>query len=83
MFETDCDHPNFKIRDKKLEMDTSETFSENQPWEHQILEFRKIDHVSLSLPILPEIVCYSQQIHVMLTKILYNEETHLKMSFYW
>ena len=83
MFETECDHPNFKIRDQKLEMDTSETFSENQPWEHQIWEFRKIDYVPLSLPIFPKIVFCSRQIHVMLTKILYNEETHLKMNFLW
>ena len=36
MFETECDNPNLKILDKKLEMDTNVTFSEYQPWEQQI-----------------------------------------------
>ena len=45
MFKTECDHPNLKILDKKVEMGTNVTFSENQPWEHQISEFRKIDNV--------------------------------------
>ena len=36
MFETECGHPNLKILDKKLEVDTNVTFSEKQPWEHQI-----------------------------------------------
>ena len=45
MFKTECDHPNLKILDKKVEMDTNVTFSENQPWKYQIWEFRKIDNV--------------------------------------
>ena len=45
MFEAECDHPTLKILSKKLGMDTNVTFSENQSWEHQIGELRKIDHV--------------------------------------
>ena len=50
---------NLKILDKKMEMDTNVTFSENQPWEHQIWEFRKVDNVPLRLYILPKIVLIS------------------------
>ena len=59
MFEAECDHPTLKILRKKLGMDTNVKFSENQSWEHQIGELRKIDHVPLNLCILPKIACYS------------------------
>ena len=84
MLETECDHhSNFKIIDKKLVIDTSVKVSKNQSWDHQIWEFRKIDHVPLRLCILPKIVCYSQQIHTRVTTILDNEVTHLKNEFFF
>ena len=81
MFETDCDCQNLKILDKKLEMGTNVTFSENQLWEPQIWELRKIDHVPLRLCILPKSIYYLRQIHTRVTKILDNEATHLKNDF--
>ena len=46
------DHPNLKPLDRNLEMDTYVTISENQPWEHQIWEFRKIDQAPVEVCIL-------------------------------
>ena len=83
MFERVCGHPNLKILDKKLEINTYVRFSENQPWEHHIWEFRKIDYVPLRLFILPKTVCYSQQIHTRVTKILDNKATYMKNEFFF
>ena len=78
MSKTECDHPNLKILDKQLEMDTNVKFSENQPWKNEIWEFMKTEHVSLRFCILLRIVYYSGQIHTRVTKLL----GIWKMKFY-